>query len=242
MQVAEAISFMVKKRSAKKASATPAPHGPRKGVQIVIDCDYEDGPEAALAIENAQLILAVHLKIPRHKIEVKHVGKGSIILTLELPSNAAVRLLRAYETKGSELRKSLESINVTAVQGAAPTTVVRLSREIRRRREALGLSLEHLAESSRLTPNYIGTIENGKRDPSLSTVLALARGLRVHPSELFGEVMGLSSPALEAARLFDATPPEIQQAVLQILRSVTKMPRARSQRRMIDAESIRETG
>jgi transcriptional regulator with XRE-family HTH domain len=98
-------------------------------------------------------------------------------------------------------------------------------REVRRRREALGLTLEQLAESSELTPNYIGTIENGKRDPSLSTVLALARGLRVPPAELFGGVEDLTPAATEAGRLFDAAPPEVQEAVLQILRAVTRKRR-----------------
>jgi transcriptional regulator with XRE-family HTH domain len=98
-------------------------------------------------------------------------------------------------------------------------------REVRRRREALGLTLEQLAESSSLTPNYIGTIENGKRDPSLSTVLALARGLRVPPAELFGGVEDLTPAATEAGRLFDAAPPEVQEAVLQILRAVTRKRR-----------------
>ena len=98
-------------------------------------------------------------------------------------------------------------------------------REVRRRREALGITLEQLAESAKLTPNYIGTIENGKRDPSLSTVLALARGLKVNAAELFGGIDDLSPAATEAGRLFDAAQPEVQEAVLQILRAVTKKRR-----------------
>jgi transcriptional regulator with XRE-family HTH domain len=102
--------------------------------------------------------------------------------------------------------------------------------EIRRRRVALGLTLEQLAEGSGLTPNYIGTIENGKRDPSLSTILSLAKGLRVHPSELFGGVQDLSPPATEAAMLFDSASPEVQEAVLQLLRSVTRKKLAKGGR------------
>jgi transcriptional regulator with XRE-family HTH domain len=85
---------------------------------------------------------------------------------------------------------------------------------------ALGMTLEQLAESSRLTPNYIGTIENGKRDPSLSTVMALAKGLRVPPAELFGGLEGLSPAATEASLLFDIAPADVQDAVLKLLRSV----------------------
>src|SRR3954468_12797369 len=86
-------------------------------------------------------------------------------------------------------------------------------REVRRRRVALGLTLEQLAERSGLTPNYIGTIENGKRDPSLSTVMAIAAGLSVQAGELFGGVPGLTPSGLEAAQLFEKVTPDLQGAV-----------------------------
>lgn len=87
---------------------------------------------------------------------------------------------------------------------------------------ALGMTLEQLAEGSRLTPNYIGTIENGKRDPSLSTVLALAKGLRISAAELFGGVQDLSAPATEAGILFDSAASDVQEAVLHLLRTVSR--------------------
>lgn len=94
--------------------------------------------------------------------------------------------------------------------------------EIRRRRLAAGLTLEQLAERSGLTPNYIGTIENGKRDPSLSTVMSIAVGLSVQPGELFGGVPGLTPAGMEAAQLFEKVPPELQGAVSGLLRAVKK--------------------
>jgi transcriptional regulator with XRE-family HTH domain len=99
-------------------------------------------------------------------------------------------------------------------------TSLSFAREVRRRRQALGMTLEQLAERSGLTPNYIGTVENGRRDPSLSTVLALAKGLGVSPAELVGGVAELSASALEAARLFDAANSDVQAATLQLLRAV----------------------
>ena len=102
---------------------------------------------------------------------------------------------------------------------------VEFGREIRRRREAQGLTLEQLADRAGLTPNYIGTIENGKRDPSLSTVIALSTGLRISPAELFGGIKELSPPAMEAGLLFDGTVSEIQDAVLRILRTTSKRHR-----------------
>lgn len=102
---------------------------------------------------------------------------------------------------------------------------LRFGREVRRRRKALGITLEQLAERSGLTPNYIGTVENGRRDPSLSTISALARGLGVPTGELIGGVGEMSSEALEAARLFDSAAPEVQVALLQLLRSVARRRR-----------------
>jgi len=98
-------------------------------------------------------------------------------------------------------------------------------REVRRRRGALGLTLEQLAERSGLTPNYIGTVENGRRDPSLSTVLALAKGLGLAPGELLGGVGELSPASTEAATLIEALSPEVQVATLELLRVLSKRRR-----------------
>jgi transcriptional regulator with XRE-family HTH domain len=98
-------------------------------------------------------------------------------------------------------------------------------REVRRRRKALSLTLEQLAEKSGLTPNYIGTVENGRRDPSLSTILSLAQGLGIAPGELLGGVGELSPRAIESARLLDSTSPEVQGALLDLLRTLPKKRR-----------------
>lgn len=98
-------------------------------------------------------------------------------------------------------------------------------REVRRRRRALELTLEQLAERSGLTPNYIGTVENGRRDPSLSTVLSLARGLGLAPGELLGGVDKLSPLAIEAAQFIEAMPPDLQAATLELLRLAARRRR-----------------
>jgi transcriptional regulator with XRE-family HTH domain len=105
--------------------------------------------------------------------------------------------------------------------------LMEFGREVRRRREAAKLTLEELAERAGLTPNYIGTIENGKRDPSLSTIVALARGLSVASGELFGSLPEISIAAEEAGGLFDKTAPEVQSALLAILRATGKKPRVK---------------
>jgi transcriptional regulator with XRE-family HTH domain len=76
-----------------------------------------------------------------------------------------------------------------------------------------------------LTPNYIGTVENGRRDPSLSTVLALAKGLGASPGELFGSI-GESGPLVtEAAALMETLAPEVQNALLELLRVLARRRR-----------------
>lgn len=96
---------------------------------------------------------------------------------------------------------------------------------VKRRREALELTLEQLAERAGLSPNYIGTVENGRRDPSLSTILALAKGLRVPAGELLGPVKELSAEAYDIGRQYDAAPEEAQDLVVRLLRVVARRRR-----------------
>jgi transcriptional regulator with XRE-family HTH domain len=60
-----------------------------------------------------------------------------------------------------------------------------IGREVRRRREELGLTGAELAARSGLSPGAISQIENGKRTPSSTTVMKLARGLGVEVGELY---------------------------------------------------------
>lgn len=87
------------------------------------------------------------------------------------------------------------------------------------------MTLELLAERAGLSPNYIGTVENGRRDPSLSTVFALAKGLRVPPGELLGPVKELSSEAYDVGRQYDAAPEDVQDLVLRVLRVAARRRR-----------------
>lgn len=100
-----------------------------------------------------------------------------------------------------------------------------LGLEIRRRRLALNMTLDELGFRAGLTPNYIGTIENGARDPSVSTLCAIARGLGISAAELFGSRLGLSAAANEGGKLLDAVPPELQALVLALLRFFVRFGR-----------------
>ena len=92
------------------------------------------------------------------------------------------------------------------------------------------MSLQDLENLTGLTQNYIGSIELGHRDPSLSSVLAISIGLGAHPAELFGTVAALNPTAEEAGRLFDKASADLQAAILAILRLSQAKPRGAGQR------------
>ena len=58
-------------------------------------------------------------------------------------------------------------------------------RNVRQRRELLGLSQEGLAAAAGLDRSYIGGIERGERNPSLAAILQLAAAVGVPASHLF---------------------------------------------------------
>jgi transcriptional regulator with XRE-family HTH domain len=59
-----------------------------------------------------------------------------------------------------------------------------LATEVRALRTALGLSQEELAARAGLHRNYVGMIERLERNPTLTAIEGLAKGLKVRPSEL----------------------------------------------------------
>lgn len=61
---------------------------------------------------------------------------------------------------------------------------VRFGEHLKSVRESKGLSLRRLADLCDLDNSNISKIEHGKYDIQLSTIVELAKGLAVHPSEL----------------------------------------------------------
>ena len=60
----------------------------------------------------------------------------------------------------------------------------RFAANLRRQRLAKGLSQEQLAEKTGLHPSEVSRLERAARDPRLSTIVKLARGLDVSAERL----------------------------------------------------------
>ena len=63
-----------------------------------------------------------------------------------------------------------------------------LGATVRKRRVALGLSQEQLAERADLHWTYIGGIERGERNVGLLNIVKIARALNTSPSRLLADV------------------------------------------------------
>jgi transcriptional regulator with XRE-family HTH domain len=102
--------------------------------------------------------------------------------------------------------------------------VRRFGEEVRQRREALGLSLEEMAERMNMSPLYLGEVERGtrKRGPSLDFALKIARGFGVELADLLGGFKGLSAGGIEAGRLYESIPGRLKRATLNLLRVMAK--------------------
>lgn len=65
-----------------------------------------------------------------------------------------------------------------------PPVAAELGDRIRAHRERLGLSQIDLAERSHLHFTYVSSIERGRRNPTLTSILRLARGLDIDAGTL----------------------------------------------------------
>ncbi len=80
----------------------------------------------------------------------------------------------------------LEPLTITPMTGEAidegPSG--RVGVRLRELRDREGLTQDRLAKLSGLQSSIIGRLERGQHEPRLSSVLSVARGLGVSPSEL----------------------------------------------------------
>ena len=121
-----------------------------------------------------------------------------------------------------------------------------LGRRVRDRRTQLGMKLEQLASAVDRAPSQISSIENGKREPTLPMLRALARALQCTVDELLMDEAPSERAALEIAveraqrgsvfgalgiqpiRVSKATPDDTLKAVLGLHQEVERLHRERA--------------
>lgn len=62
-----------------------------------------------------------------------------------------------------------------------------LSETIKSKRQKLNLTQEQLAEKAGFHVNYIGGIERGTRNPSMESLVRIAKALEISPKDLMPE-------------------------------------------------------
>lgn len=62
-----------------------------------------------------------------------------------------------------------------------------IGKRIRQCRRLKALTLEELGNKSEICSKYLGEIERGKKNPTLSIIRKIANGLDIHPSWLLSE-------------------------------------------------------
>ena len=67
-------------------------------------------------------------------------------------------------------------------------TLTRFGLNVRRRREAIGLSQEALAEKAELDRTYISGIERGTRNPTILSAVSVAAALKTSLAQLLNGV------------------------------------------------------
>ncbi|WP_043585534.1 helix-turn-helix domain-containing protein [Geminisphaera colitermitum] len=65
--------------------------------------------------------------------------------------------------------------------------ILRLGAVIRECRVALDLTQEELAEKADLSTNYIGNLERGEQEPSVTALVKVAAGLGITASSLIAQ-------------------------------------------------------
>ena len=108
-----------------------------------------------------------------------------------------------------------------------------LKNRIRIMREARGWSLEMLALQSGTTNQQISLLEAGKRRLTVDWLLRLSDALNCHPWELVDHVLPKPPESREVVLLerFRGLPDDQQQAVLELLGTMSKALSPRQSRR-----------
>lgn len=77
--------------------------------------------------------------------------------------------------------------------GVMPKSLIFIGLKVKTQRNFLGVSQEELAERTSLDRTYISLLERGKRNPSLLTLIKIAKGLETSVSTLTQDIEEIGS-------------------------------------------------
>lgn len=99
-----------------------------------------------------------------------------------------------------------------------------LGQRIREERTRYRLTQEQLAEAAQVNESYIGQVERGEKNPSLETVVSIAKALGVTVDYLLQEDMNVEPNSLlnELASFAKDKDPEELRLMLNIFRMVSE--------------------
>lgn len=99
-------------------------------------------------------------------------------------------------------------------------TVKMIAANVTRLREFAGLSQKEVSATTGLTQGQLSLIENGKTEPTITTLDKLAKAFNAPIAEFFkpaGEVTEVSLSTLEKIKLVDTLPKEEQKALFKMI-------------------------
>ena len=104
---------------------------------------------------------------------------------------------------------------------------VLFGQRLREQRTEQDLTIEQLAEKAGLSPNYVGAIERGEKEPSLSTVVSLLNALNLPADSLLRDLVNTASHVTDdeiSGKLQGLTPMQ-KKAALDLLDTyITNLP------------------
>lgn len=111
---------------------------------------------------------------------------------------------------------------------------VRVGRNIRRFRLNGGLTLEELAERAQLHPNYLGEVERGKVNLTLSNIKKVADALRKPPADLLKGTRGPAPAGTGTAPTTNVLTfsPKREKDLFNLVKALKAMP-SRERKRII---------
>lgn len=111
----------------------------------------------------------------------------------------------------------LKSINNSI--GLGHTMKELFGQRLREQRLKQNLTLEQLAEKANLSPNYVGMVERGLKEPGLATIVKLLNGLNVSADTLLCDLVPSASHVTddEISKRLEGLTPMQKKAALDLL-------------------------